>query len=103
MRGCRSPEQADGVPGTIDPRSDIYALGVVLYQTLTGRLPFQGTIASILAQVQEGEPAPPRRYDEAIPIYVEVVCLKAMAREPSRRYGAAAALAKRCMTLSMPP
>ncbi len=87
-----SPEQASGETLLIDERSDLYSLGVVLYELLAGAPPFQGTPRMVLAQVCEDEPRPIRRYAEAVPRDLETVCLKLMAKEPARRYMSASEL-----------
>jgi serine/threonine-protein kinase len=88
-----SPEQARGGARRVDGRSDVYSLGVVLYEALTGALPFRGNPPSVLRQVLEEEPRPPRRLNRAVPRDLETVCLKAMAKRPMDRYPTAAALA----------
>ena len=80
-----SPEQVRGQDG-IDSRSDVYSLGVTLYEALTGDLPFRGTPPMVLRQVLADEPKPPRRLNDAVPRDLETICLKAMAKEPGRRY-----------------
>ena len=80
-----SPEQARGAP--VDPRSDIYSLGCVLYEMTTGHPPFAGDSAVAIAykHVQEN-PIPPRRYDPALPETLEAITLKCLAKNPANRY-----------------
>jgi serine/threonine protein kinase/WD40 repeat protein len=89
-----APEQAHGDAKSTGPAVDIYALGVVLYECLTGKPPFEGPEPmSVLRRILDEEPIPPRQRVADIPSDLECICLKCLAKDPRKRYVSAAALA----------
>jgi serine/threonine protein kinase len=88
-----APEQA-GQAKQVGPAADIYALGAILYQLLTGRRPFDGaTTLDIVMQVVADDPQPPRALRPSLPVEIENICLKCLQKQPSQRYPSAQALA----------
>lgn len=88
-----APEQVKGRQDQVGPAADIYSLGVILYQMLTGQLPFSGSLGSIMAKILTEDPPPPRQTCENIDLDLEAICLKAMARRIEDRYGTAGEMA----------
>jgi hypothetical protein len=89
-----APEQSLGKKGTVGPLADIYALGAILYEMLTGRPPFlAASTLETLEQLRTTEPVPPRRLQPGLPRDIETICLKCLSKNPAHRYATAAALA----------
>jgi hypothetical protein len=88
-----APEQAAGEQSKVDGRTDVYSLGVILYELLTEERPFRGSMRMLLHQVIRDEPRSPRRLNDRIPRDLQTICLKAMAKSPARRYQTAAEMA----------
>jgi WD40 repeat protein/tetratricopeptide (TPR) repeat protein len=88
-----APEQAGGRSRDMGPHTDVYALGAILYELLTGRPPFRAAgVAETLELVRTQEPVPPSRLQPSTPKDLETICLKCLQKEPVRRYASAAAL-----------
>jgi tetratricopeptide (TPR) repeat protein len=90
-----APEQVGGRRERVGPAADVYSVGAILYEMLTGRPPFQGTsVLETLEQVRHDDPLPPSRLDRKVPRDLETICLKCLQKDPARRYATAALLAE---------
>ena len=90
-----SPEQAWGKPNDVTVQSDVYSLGAIFYEMLSGRPPFQeDNPLDVLLRVRESEPIPPTQWNKRIPTDLELICLRCLEKSPERRYQSAEALAE---------
>src|SRR5205823_10219031 len=90
-----APEQAEGKGKEVGPLADVYALGAILYECLTGRPPFRAaSLMDTLLQVVSAEPVPPSQLAAKVPLDLETICLKCLQKGTDRRYASAGALAE---------
>ena len=95
-----APEQAEGNGTKIGPRTDVYALGAILYELLTGRPPFRAATAlETLAHVKDADPVSPSRIQPGLPGEIETICLKCLEKQPARRYADGARARRRPATV----
>ncbi len=89
-----SPEQVEGISENIGPRSDLYSLGVILFELLTGRRPYQGSAASVLAQILRDPAPPPSKFRASLDLRIDSICCRLMAKLPSDRYASGFAVSE---------
>ena len=97
-----APEQVEARHDEIGPATDVYAMGVILYQMVTGQQPFQGSVASIFGQIVSNVPEPPSKLRQGLPPELDSICLKALAKFPSQRHASAAKFAEELSYLVNP-
>ena len=98
-----SPEQVEGDPAKVGPAADQYGLGVILYELLTGQVPFRGSLASVMGQIVSKEPTPPRRFRSGLDPRIDAVCLKMLAKNPADRFASLSAVADELATIVRHP
>jgi formylglycine-generating enzyme required for sulfatase activity/serine/threonine protein kinase len=98
-----SPEQIEGEPDRIGPQTDQYSLGVVLYELLTTKLPFRGSVIAVMGQILTKEVTPPGQMRPDLDPRIEVVCLKMMAKAPSERFASTKAAANELAAILKSP
>jgi formylglycine-generating enzyme required for sulfatase activity/predicted Ser/Thr protein kinase len=98
-----SPEQVEGDPEKVGPAADQYGLGVILYELLTGQVPFTGSLASVLGQITTRQPAPPSRLRPGLDPRIDAACLKMLAKNPADRFPSLSAVAEELATIVRNP
>ncbi len=97
-----APEQVEANHNEIGPATDVYAMGVILYQMVTGKRPFQGSVMSIFGQIVSKVPEPPSKWRNDLPPELDAICLRALAKSPSQRHASAAIFAEELTYLVNP-
>src|SRR5207244_12961440 len=92
--GYMAPEQIDGALDIIGPRTDVYGLGIILYELLTGNPPFRGALGAVLVQAKTTMPVPPSSLVPTVNARVEAACMRALAKDPSDRFATMADFAE---------
>jgi len=89
-----SPEQIEGEPDKVGRASDQFSLGVILYELLTGQLPFRGSLSAVMAQIITKDPTPPSQLRPDLDLRIEALCQKMLAKDPAKRFASLAAVAE---------
>src|SRR5262249_10474744 len=89
-----SPEMVEGEASKVGPAADQYGLGVILYELITGQVPFVGSLSSVLGQIIAKQPTPPSRYRPGLDPRIDAVCLRMLAKNPADRFPSVAAVAE---------